>query len=235
MNSNHVCFNCLKDKDELNVYSINGRGYGSIFDGQEIKLQLCDKCKKKLEDQFNCNLEEIFNEKPSRLNYEELYAYEYLIKEIIESLSKAGQKLTYHSEEIEELEMGYKDFITIYNNEIPEYNTKDEKEYDCIWSNQDPHWLAQDKLIECIADMNLTIKEEKVMVKNFNKERIMVGDKVILQSSAIENFKPILTRVEFIDNNLLTLTSKEFGTDWNFTPEMLDDNEFILTFVDHIS
>lgn len=80
-----VCMKCLSKK-ATHTYTIYGRGYGSIFDGTNTKLQLCDDCHK---DEY----ETWFNEDCTYSDYCEDYTYEDNIRELISSLPLEAQEL----------------------------------------------------------------------------------------------------------------------------------------------
>lgn len=51
LNRERLCYHCdtLQDsKEDLLMFTIKDRGYGSIFDGDEFTIQLCPECSKKL-------------------------------------------------------------------------------------------------------------------------------------------------------------------------------------------
>lgn len=84
--SEKICFKCLKEKENINTYSIGYRGYGSGFDNFNSTIQLCDEC--------NCNdLEKWCNENPETEDYYEEYKYEDNIFEFIETLPIQGKEL----------------------------------------------------------------------------------------------------------------------------------------------
>lgn len=80
-----VCMKCLSKK-ATHTYTICGRGYGSIFDGTDTKLQLCDNCHK---DEY----ETWFNEDCTYNDYWADYTYEDNISELINSLPLEAQEL----------------------------------------------------------------------------------------------------------------------------------------------
>lgn len=80
-----VCMKCLSKK-ATHTYTICGRGYGSIFDGTDTKLQLCDNCHK---DEY----ETWFNEDCTYEDYYEEYTYEDNIMKLINSLPLEAQEL----------------------------------------------------------------------------------------------------------------------------------------------
>lgn len=60
-NKERLCFCCnqLQEKEEsIQIFEISNRGYGSIFDGDELEIQLCPVCVKKIKEEW-------FNESPS--------------------------------------------------------------------------------------------------------------------------------------------------------------------------
>lgn len=49
-NKERLCFCCntlQHHKEDIQIFKINNRGYGSIFDGNEMEIQLCSECAKK--------------------------------------------------------------------------------------------------------------------------------------------------------------------------------------------
>lgn len=82
----HLCFKCLKEHNNIHKYEISNRGYGSGFDGENTLLQLCDKCN-------NNDLDKWFNEIPKIEEYWEVYKYEYNIFNFIKTLPLQGREL----------------------------------------------------------------------------------------------------------------------------------------------
>lgn len=84
----HLCFNCLKEFDNINTYTIGYRGYGSSFDSTNTKLQLCDECAKRVQDIW-------FNEQPIMEDDDcyENYKYEKDISDFIKLLPIQGREL----------------------------------------------------------------------------------------------------------------------------------------------
>lgn len=86
----NLCFKCLCECENIHTYELKERGYGSIFDGDKGKLQLCDKCN-------DVRLEEYFNEEPEMVNeYCQEYKYEEEIEKFIKTLPIKGQELFYN-------------------------------------------------------------------------------------------------------------------------------------------
>ncbi|MEG2289539.1 MAG: hypothetical protein RSC24_06190 [Clostridium sp.] len=81
-----LCFKCLEEKDNIHKYEINYRGYGSVFDGEDTFLQLCDCCN-------DNRLNEWFNEQPKMEDYYEEYEFEELIHDFIRELPIQGREL----------------------------------------------------------------------------------------------------------------------------------------------
>lgn len=46
LDSEKLCWKCLKEKDKINVVKINPMGYGSYFDCFGTEIHLCDDCLK---------------------------------------------------------------------------------------------------------------------------------------------------------------------------------------------
>lgn len=86
--SEHLCFKCLKEHKHINTYSIYGRGYGSSFDNDNTKLQLCDECNES-------DAEEWFAENPTikEGDFYENYKYEKNIFDFIKTLPIQGREL----------------------------------------------------------------------------------------------------------------------------------------------
>lgn len=86
----NLCFKCLCECESVHTYELKERGYGSIFDGDKSKLQLCDKCN-------DARLEEYFNEEPEMVNeYCQEYKHEEEIEKFIKTLPTEGQELFYN-------------------------------------------------------------------------------------------------------------------------------------------
>ena len=75
----NVCCKCLS-QEGVHTYVIKNRGYGSKFDMEEMKLQLCDDCNRE-------EFEEYFNEIPIIKDYCENYIHEEKILEFINELN----------------------------------------------------------------------------------------------------------------------------------------------------
>ncbi|MGL4573064.1 MAG: hypothetical protein ACRCVJ_18635 [Clostridium sp.] len=84
-----LCFKCLQEKENINLYTLHERGYGSIYDGTSSKVQLCDECN-------NINLNEWFNEQPEYIKHCYEYKYENNIEELIKTLPIQGQEMFYN-------------------------------------------------------------------------------------------------------------------------------------------
>lgn len=86
-----LCFKCLQKKNNINTYELKNRGYGSIYDNENTKLQLCNECVGGI-DEHN-KLETWFNEEPTVSEYIELYQYEDNIKQYIATLPIQGREI----------------------------------------------------------------------------------------------------------------------------------------------
>jgi hypothetical protein len=85
----NICFKCLK-KDNITKFTIYGRGYGSAFDNINTYLQLCDKCKQLVKQEW-------FDEEPKLIDeFIEEYQYEDNILNFIKTLPLEGQELFYN-------------------------------------------------------------------------------------------------------------------------------------------
>lgn len=91
-NKERLCFCCntLQDhKDDIQVFKINNREYGSIFDGDEMEIQLCPECAKKVKQEW-------FDETPE---YDEdnieVYKLEDKIREFIDTNITVVENLEY--------------------------------------------------------------------------------------------------------------------------------------------
>lgn len=87
--SEKLCFNCLKEYDDIKVYNLCCRGYGSIYDGTDTKLQLCSCCREMVDEGLN----KLFNEIPTYVDYWEEYKYEEILSKFITLLPLQGQEL----------------------------------------------------------------------------------------------------------------------------------------------
>ena len=86
--STSICMKCLS-KGAKHFYHINGRGYGSKFDGMDTVIQLCD----------DCNDEKIStyaSELPIMEEYYERYDYEDALSDIVDSFDIRGKELFYN-------------------------------------------------------------------------------------------------------------------------------------------
>lgn len=87
----NLCFKCLQKKSNINTYELKNRGYGSNYDNEHTKLQLCNECVGGI-DEHN-ELETWFNEEPTVSEYIELYQYEDNIKQYIAALPIQGREI----------------------------------------------------------------------------------------------------------------------------------------------
>lgn len=91
--NDRLCFKCLNEYKKINSYIMQGRGYGSRFDGTNATLQLCDCCN-------DDNLEQWFAEEGTldqNEYYLERYKYEdKIVAYINKHLSAYGQELFYN-------------------------------------------------------------------------------------------------------------------------------------------
>lgn len=86
-NYENICFCCLKEKTNLNTYSISGRGYGSSFDNEDTYLQICDNCKPE-------GINKWFDENPELIDgYCEDYKHEKDIIDFVDTFPIEGQEL----------------------------------------------------------------------------------------------------------------------------------------------
>lgn len=86
-----LCFKCLQKKSNINTYELKNRGYGSNYDNENTKLQLCNECVGGIDE---CNeLETWFNEDATVSEYIELYQYEDNIKQYIAALPIQGREI----------------------------------------------------------------------------------------------------------------------------------------------
>lgn len=87
-----LCYCCntqQESKDKIHKYRIKGRRYGSIFEGDNIEIHLCDKCKEKIKEEW-------FNEKPKFIDkYSEEYQYEEEIQSFINKFIPENQEYIY--------------------------------------------------------------------------------------------------------------------------------------------
>lgn len=88
--SEDLCFKCLNKKEDIKIYTLEGRGYGSIYDNVDSKIQLCPECRKNIDK----DIEKWFNERPNtEQHYLEDYKYEKDISQFIKSLPIQGREL----------------------------------------------------------------------------------------------------------------------------------------------
>lgn len=87
LNKEKLCFKCnnLKNnKEEINIFKVRERHYGSIFHGDCFEVQLCDKCKALIDEDW-------FNNEPIRQHqgvsvyHEENKLYKFLNSFVIEN------------------------------------------------------------------------------------------------------------------------------------------------------
>lgn len=110
-----LCYCCdtLQDrKEDLHIYNINGRGYGSIFDSSKFSIQLCDKCNKLISGKW-------FNEQPELIDgYCEDYKYEEYIESFIDTFPIENQE--YVSNEYDNYQMLRQDWIDMKLGLLPD-------------------------------------------------------------------------------------------------------------------
>lgn len=80
-----ICMKCLKKKG-LHSYYIRGRGYGSMFDGQDCVLNLCADCD-------NDSIRVAVDEVPEKTELGERYIHESEILDYVNSLPVEGREL----------------------------------------------------------------------------------------------------------------------------------------------
>lgn len=86
-NYENICFCCLKEKSNLEKFSLYRSEYGSSFDNNYTYLQLCEECKPN-------GIDEWFNEAPEMINgYCANYKYEKKIIDFVNTLPLQGQEL----------------------------------------------------------------------------------------------------------------------------------------------
>lgn len=89
----NLCFKCLQEKDDIQTYELSGRGYGSEYQNEHTKLQLCEECIGSIKKHEE--LKKWFYEKPE---YDddgcgENYKYENEIADYIKTLPIQGQEI----------------------------------------------------------------------------------------------------------------------------------------------
>ncbi len=50
-----ICMSCLEKSDNISKIRFNKVGYGSVFDGDDTEIHLCDSCKEKVNIELWCN------------------------------------------------------------------------------------------------------------------------------------------------------------------------------------
>lgn len=83
----NLCFKCLQKQNNINKYFLHRSNYGSSFDNNYTHLQLCDECKKEINEEW-------FKEEPEIIDgYCADYKYEKDIINFIDNLPLEGQEL----------------------------------------------------------------------------------------------------------------------------------------------
>ena len=85
-----ICFKCGEVK-MTKFYKLSGRGYGSIFDGIDTYIPVCNDCD-------TTELEKWIYEKPIIINHEENYKYEELLKNYIDTFDERIQDFIYNAD-----------------------------------------------------------------------------------------------------------------------------------------
>lgn len=88
-NTENLCHKCLKEKEEIDIFSITNRGYGSRFDSCNYHIQLCKDCQSGIEDELN----KWCNEIPADAGCYEEYYYEDNLIEFVNSLPLQGREI----------------------------------------------------------------------------------------------------------------------------------------------
>lgn len=118
-----LCFKCLSKEKPIDTFSIYGRGYGSSFDNENTKLQLCKDCQPK-------GIEIWFNENPTMNDYSENYKYEDNIFQFVKTLPLEGQELFENTCSSDNYTMEAQDYIDMKLGILPDEKYK---EY-CMYS-----------------------------------------------------------------------------------------------------
>lgn len=119
-----LCFKCLSKDNPVDIFSLSYRGYGSGFDGENTKLQLCKNCQPK-------DISDWFNEQPNIIDgYCEDYKYEDNIFEFIKTLPLEGQELFENTCSNDGYNMEAQDYIDMKLGILPDEKYK---EY-CMYS-----------------------------------------------------------------------------------------------------
>lgn len=113
-----ICMKCLKEK-ATHVYSISGRGYGSLYDNIHTKFQVCDHCD---QEEYATWFHEV--PKVDKEDYWEDYDHEEKIYWLVDSLSLEAQELFYNSFSNEGF-MEAQDWIDEQLEELPYDKCKD--------------------------------------------------------------------------------------------------------------
>ncbi|MGG3989677.1 hypothetical protein [Bacillus smithii] len=88
LHNDRLCYKCdtlQESKDDLIVYHMSGRGYGSFFDNESFEIQLCNNCAKP-------EYQKWFDEIPTYDEFLERYKYEDKIQELINSFPIENQE-----------------------------------------------------------------------------------------------------------------------------------------------
>lgn len=113
-----MCFKCLSKNKSVDTFSIYGRGYGSSFDNENTKLQLCKDCQPQ-------GISDWFNEEVDLLDeYCEDYKYEDNIFEFIKTLPLEGQELFNNTCSQDGYNMDAQDYIDMKLGILPDKKYK---------------------------------------------------------------------------------------------------------------
>lgn len=89
-NRRSLCHKCLEDKDNIKIYGIYHRGYGSLFDNDNETIQICDTCRKGIE----VDLDKWINEIPKCIDgVMEEYKHEEKLVDFINNLPIQGREI----------------------------------------------------------------------------------------------------------------------------------------------
>lgn len=86
-----ICYKCGEVKMTNKFYHLQGRGYGSIFDGINAYIPVCEDCD-------TTELEKWIYETPVIVDYVETYKYEQQLKEYIDTFDERIQDFIYNAD-----------------------------------------------------------------------------------------------------------------------------------------
>ena len=149
-----LCFNCnkLHAKENIQIFRVSGRGYGSVFDTMDFNIQLCPDCLEKID--VNC----FNNANVGILGIEEVYYREDLLEEFINNFRIENQEYIYNTDTEFEDKIARKDWIEM--NKEEDQDVKDEMAWGFYKKNETIKAVVEDALQDELQDVFCEYQEK---------------------------------------------------------------------------